>query len=87
MQIYQTIDAWQPPCPKHGRCPIAPVYNASTISSHLRHKRHLTITPFQLTDAAKPPTSQPPRAPRGLSHSLFKNNLKHQPQAEDKPRI
>ena len=53
VQVYQTIDAWQPPCPTRGPCPIAPAYNASATSLTSDANGLVTIAPIQLTDAAE----------------------------------
>jgi hypothetical protein len=53
VQIYQTIDAWQPQCPNHGPCPIAPVYNSSVTALTSDANGLITITPIQLTDATE----------------------------------
>ncbi len=36
VEIYQTVDAWQLPCPNRGRCPIAPVLAVVADVRHLR---------------------------------------------------
>ena len=52
VQIYQTIDAWQPPCPDSGRCPIAPVYGAATVTATSDTNGMLTLTPLELPGVA-----------------------------------
>ncbi|HMF63680.1 MAG TPA: hypothetical protein VK608_06280 [Edaphobacter sp.] len=46
--IHQTIDAWQPDCPDRGRCPIPPVYNASTSAITSGADGLITITPLEI---------------------------------------
>jgi IPT/TIG domain len=46
--IHQTLDAWQPPCPDSGRCPIAPIYSASSTTATSDTNGLLTITPLEL---------------------------------------
>ena len=53
MQVYQAIDAWQPPCPSRGPCPIAPAYSSSTTSLTSDANGLITITPVQLPDTAE----------------------------------
>ncbi len=52
VQIYQTIDAWQPPCPDSGRCPISPVYGAATVTATSDTNGMLTVTPLELPGVA-----------------------------------
>ena len=52
VQIHQTIDAWQPPCPDRGRCPIAPVYGGSTVTATSDTNGMLTVTPLELPGVA-----------------------------------
>ena len=53
VQIYQTVDAWQPPCPDRGRCPIPPVLASSQYSLISDANGLLTITPQQLVGIAE----------------------------------
>jgi len=48
VEIHQTIDAWQPDCPYRGRCPIPPVYNASTAAITSGTDGLIAITPLQI---------------------------------------
>jgi hypothetical protein len=48
VEIHQTLDAWEPPCPDHGRCPIAPVYGTSITTAISTADGLITITPMQL---------------------------------------
>ncbi len=48
VEVHQTLDAWQPPCPDHGRCPIPPVYGTSTASAISGVDGLITIIPMQL---------------------------------------
>jgi hypothetical protein len=52
VQIHQTTDAWQPASPDRGRCPIAPVYGASTVTAIFDTNGMLTITPLELSGVA-----------------------------------
>jgi hypothetical protein len=52
VEIYQTLDAWQPSCPSHGRCPIPPVYGTSTTTAISTVAGLITITPMQLAGVA-----------------------------------
>ena len=49
VQVYQTVDAWQPACPDRGRCPIPPVLASSQISSVSDANGLVTMEPQQLT--------------------------------------
>ena len=53
VQIYQTVDAWEPPCPDRGRCPIPPTYASSQASLVSDVNGLLTIAPQQLNGAAE----------------------------------
>jgi hypothetical protein len=48
VQVYQTVDAWQLPCPDRGRCPIPPVLASTQYSLISDANGLLTITPQQL---------------------------------------
>jgi hypothetical protein len=48
VEIYQTVDAWQPPCPDRGRCPIPPILASSQFSVVSDVNGLVTITPQQL---------------------------------------
>jgi hypothetical protein len=50
VEIYQTIEAWQPPCPDRGRCPVPPIYNASTSTITSDAEGLVTLTPLQTTN-------------------------------------
>jgi hypothetical protein len=53
VEVYQTIDAWQPACPEQGRCPIPSTY-ASTQSSFVTDANGLlTVAPEQLSGVAE----------------------------------
>lgn len=52
VEIHQTLDAWQPPCPDSGRCPIAPVYSSATTTAISDTNGTLTITPLELPGVA-----------------------------------
>jgi IPT/TIG domain len=53
VEIYQTVDAWQLPCPDRGRCPIPPVLASSQYSVTSDANGLLTITPEQLPGIAE----------------------------------
>jgi IPT/TIG domain len=48
VQLYQTVDAWQPACPDRGRCPIPPVLASSQISTVSDVSGLVTLEPQQL---------------------------------------
>ncbi len=50
--IYQTVSAWQAPCPERGRCPIPPVLASSQASAISDENGLLTITPQQISGTA-----------------------------------
>ncbi len=53
VQIEQTLEPWGPPCPDHGRCPVAPVYGslASTLTSDMNGL--VTVTPLEAQGQAE----------------------------------
>lgn len=53
VEIYQTVDAWQPACPDRGRCPIPPILASSQYSVISDANGFLTITPEQLPGLAE----------------------------------
>jgi hypothetical protein len=53
VQVYQTVDAWQLPCPDRGRCPIPPVLASTQYSLISDANGPLTITPQQLVGVAE----------------------------------
>jgi hypothetical protein len=52
MEIYQTVDAWQPACPDRGRCPIAPVIGSSRSSGTSDANGLLTVMPQKVAGVA-----------------------------------
>jgi hypothetical protein len=52
VEVYQTVDAWQPACPDRGRCPIAPVLASSRLSVASDANGLLTVMPEQLAGVA-----------------------------------
>jgi IPT/TIG domain len=52
VQIYQTVDAWQPPCPERGRCSIPPVLASSQTSFVSDASGLLSVTPQQIAGVA-----------------------------------
>lgn len=53
VQIYQTVDAWQIPCPDRGRCPIPPVLASSQISVTSDANGLVSISPQELAGVAE----------------------------------
>jgi IPT/TIG domain len=53
VQVYQTVDAWQIPCPDRGRCPIPPILASTQYSQISDANGLLTITPQQLVGTAE----------------------------------
>jgi len=51
VQIHQTVEQWTPPCPPLGRCPVAPVYEASVTSAVSDAGGMVTVTPLQISGA------------------------------------
>jgi hypothetical protein len=52
IEIYQTVNAWQLPCPDRGRCPNPPVLASSSSSMTSDANGLVTITPQQLPGVA-----------------------------------
>ncbi|MEO8735633.1 MAG: IPT/TIG domain-containing protein [Edaphobacter sp.] len=48
VQIHQTVDAWQMPCPDHGRCPVPPEYGSAVSTAISDTNGVITITPLQV---------------------------------------
>ena len=46
--VRQALEPWTTPCPDPGRCPISPVYNASTTTLTSTVDGTVTITPLDL---------------------------------------
>jgi len=53
VQVYQTVDAWQPACPDRGPCPIPPVLASSQYSVTSDANGLLNIVPQQLPGVAE----------------------------------
>jgi hypothetical protein len=53
VQVYQTVDAWQLPCPDRGRCPVPPTLASSQSSVTSDANGFLTISPQQLFGVAE----------------------------------
>ena len=51
--VYQTMTAWQQPCPNHGRCPVPSTYAATQVQLISDSNGLLRITPEQLSGAAE----------------------------------
>jgi hypothetical protein len=52
VEIHQTVDEWQLPCPERGRCPNPPVLASSSASMTSDANGLVTITPQQLPGVA-----------------------------------
>ena len=48
VQIHQTLSQWTPPCSTEGRCPVAPVYQVSTLAGISDSGGMLSFTPLQI---------------------------------------
>ena len=53
VEIHQTIDAWQGPCPDRGRCPVPPDESAQGSSATSDGNGVVTVTPLQVAGAAE----------------------------------
>ncbi|MBB5342372.1 IPT/TIG domain-containing protein [Tunturibacter empetritectus] len=53
VQIFETVNAWQPACPSRGRCPVAPVLASSQSSAVSDANGLLTIVPQQIPGIAE----------------------------------
>lgn len=53
VQIHQTIESWQAPCPARGQCPIAPISDAQVSSATSDVGGLITITPLQIAGQAE----------------------------------
>ncbi|WP_216843030.1 IPT/TIG domain-containing protein [Granulicella sp. S190] len=53
VEIYQAVDAWQAACPDRGRCPIAPILEASQSSAVSDANGLLTVVPQQISGSAE----------------------------------
>jgi hypothetical protein len=53
VQIHQTVDAWQMPCPDRGRCPVPPSYDAQVSSSVSDTHGLVDVAPMQIPGAAE----------------------------------
>ncbi len=51
VQVFQTVRLWTPPCPAHGRCPIAPVRRSVQSSALTDIGGDLSITPLDIGGA------------------------------------
>ena len=49
--IHQTVSQWTADCPAQGRCPDAPVYQASVTTGISDANGMVTITPLQMAGA------------------------------------
>ncbi len=48
VEVHQTLDAWQPSCPDHGRCPVPAVYGTSDTTAISNADGCITVAPMQL---------------------------------------
>lgn len=53
VEIHQTIDAWQGPCPDRGRCPVPPDNSAQVLSATSDISGLVTVAPLQLAGDAE----------------------------------
>jgi hypothetical protein len=53
VEIHQTIDAWQGPCPDRGRCPVPPDESAQVLSARSDASGLVSVVPLQLAGAAE----------------------------------
>lgn len=53
VEVFQTVDAWQPACPDRGRCPVPPILASTQYSVISDANGLLTITPEQLQGLAE----------------------------------
>jgi hypothetical protein len=53
VEIHQTIDAWQGPCPDRGRCPVPPDESAQISTATSDASGLVTIAPLQLAGDAE----------------------------------
>jgi hypothetical protein len=49
VQIHQTVDAWQMPCPDHGRCPVPPDEGPQLLSLTSDTNGIVVVTPMQVS--------------------------------------
>lgn len=47
--IHQTVSQWMAPCPAHGRCPIAPVYQVATTGAISDSTGRVMVIPLQIS--------------------------------------
>jgi hypothetical protein len=50
--FYETLRAWQPPCPMHGRCPAAPVLATQSVQAVSGSDGLVSLTPLGLPGTA-----------------------------------
>jgi hypothetical protein len=48
VQVHQTVSQWTAPCPVTGRCPVAPVYQASNTAAVSDSGGMVVITPLEI---------------------------------------
>jgi hypothetical protein len=53
VEVHQTLDAWQGPCPDRGRCPVPPGENAQTSSAVSDIDGLVTVPPLQVAGIAE----------------------------------
>jgi IPT/TIG domain len=52
VEFYETLRAWQPPCPLHGRCPAAPVVATQMVQAVSGSDGVVSLTPLSLPGTA-----------------------------------
>lgn len=53
VEIHQTVEEWQGPCPDRGRCPVPPDESAQVLSATSDASGLVTVTPLQVAEAAE----------------------------------
>ncbi len=53
VQVHQTVDEWQMPCPDRGRCPVPPIYDAQVSSAVSDTNGLVVIALMQIPGAAE----------------------------------
>jgi hypothetical protein len=74
LEVYQTVDAWQPACPDRGRCPIPPILASSQYSAISDANGLLTITPQQLPGLAETTNLAAATGSQGFISLTFEKN-------------
>lgn len=53
VQVHQTVDAWQMPCPDRGRCPVPPSYDSQVSSVASDINGLVVVAPMQIPGTAE----------------------------------